>query len=61
MVDVSAAPPGTTIDRSPRRIRSLVSATEIDTRLLGMVGALVVIWVGFNIISGGSFLTARNL
>ena len=34
---------------------------EIDTRMLGMVGALVVIWVGFDIISGGTFLSARNL
>jgi D-xylose transport system permease protein len=34
---------------------------EIDTRLLGMVAALIVIWVGFDIISGGTFLSARNL
>ncbi|MBA3359982.1 MAG: sugar ABC transporter permease [Acidimicrobiia bacterium] len=34
---------------------------EIDTRLLGMVGALVVIWIGFHILSGGTFLTPRNL
>ena len=26
-----------------------------------MIGATVVIWIGFNILSGGSFLTARNL
>ena len=46
-------------------------ATEIDTRMLGMVAALLVIWVGFDIYSGmlrpnvglfgGSFLTPRNL
>ena len=30
-------------------------------RLLGMVVALAVIWVGFHILSGGDFLTARNL
>jgi len=41
-------------------------ATEIDTRLLGMVGALILIWVGFQIfgqlITGeGVFLTPRNL
>ncbi|MGO4851748.1 sugar ABC transporter permease [Phaeovulum sp. W22_SRMD_FR3] len=41
-------------------------ATEIDTRLLGMVGALVLIWVGFHfygaLVNGsGSFLTPRNL
>lgn len=34
---------------------------EVDTRLLGMIGALIVIWVGFNILSGGTFLTSRNL
>ncbi len=41
-------------------------ATEIDARLLGMIAALVVIWVGFHlygkIANGyGAFLTARNL
>jgi len=46
-------------------------ATEIDTRMIGMVAALLVIWVGFDIYSGilrpneglfgGSFLTPRNL
>jgi D-xylose transport system permease protein len=36
-------------------------ATEIDTRLLGMVGALMIIWIGFHILTGGLFLTPRNL
>lgn len=41
-------------------------ATEIDTRLLGMVGALALIWVGFHLygqlVNGfGAFLTPRNL
>src|SRR6187455_154978 len=43
------------------RVRSVVSATEIDLRLFGMVVALAVIWVGFDLLSGGDFLTARNL
>ena len=34
---------------------------EIDTRMLGMVGALAVIWIAFNVVSGGTFLSARNL
>jgi len=42
-------------------IKSLMRSAEIDTRLLGMILALIVIWVGFNILSGGTFLTARNL
>ncbi len=27
-------------------------ATEIDTRMLGMVGALLLIWLGFQIVGG---------
>ena len=44
-----------------RSWRSMVASTEIDTRLFGMVVALAVIWIGFHILSGGDFLTARNL
>lgn len=46
-------------------------ATEIDTRMLGMVGALLLIWAGFDLyghlfkpgdgLLGGQFITARNL
>ena len=41
-------------------------ATEIDARLLGMIAALLLIWVGFHlygqIVNGfGAFLTPRNL
>src|SRR6266496_934383 len=36
-------------------------ALEVDARLRGMLGALLLIWVGFNILSGGTFLSARNL
>ncbi|MGD2042743.1 MAG: sugar ABC transporter permease [Acidimicrobiia bacterium] len=39
----------------------MIRATEIDTRMLGMIGLLLVIWVGFNVMSGGTFLTPRNL
>ena len=53
-----ASPAGPTPQRT---LRSMLLSTEIDMRLLGMVGALAVIWVGFDIISGGTFLTARNL
>ena len=41
--------------------RRFITATELDTRLLGMVGALVLIWLVFNYFSGGLFLTPRNL
>jgi D-xylose transport system permease protein len=53
-------------------LKRLLRATEIDTRMIGMIVALMIIWVGFDIISGqirpgsgglfgGSFLTSRNL
>ena len=42
-------------------LQRFLIATELDTRLLGMVGALAIIWVGFHIFSGGLFLTPRNL
>ena len=38
-----------------------MASTEIDTRLLGMVVALIAIWIAFHILSDGDFLTARNL
>src|SRR5262249_50509775 len=36
-------------------------ATELDTRMLGMIGALIAIWIALHILSGGLFLTPRNL
>ena len=56
MSPAPAAAAGTAV----RRPSPLV-AMEIDTRMLGMVAALAVIWIGFHVLSGGSFLTARNL
>src|SRR5664279_344103 len=45
----------------PRSLRSLLFSMELDTRMLGMVALVAIIWVGFNVMSGGLFLTARNL
>ncbi|MFD1746645.1 sugar ABC transporter permease [Rhizobium helianthi] len=42
-------------------LKRFFQATEIDTRLLGMVLAMLVIWIGFHVMSGGLFLTSRNL
>jgi D-xylose transport system permease protein len=44
-----------------RRLADLFRATEIDPRLVGMLGALALIWIGVDILSGGAFLTPRNL
>ncbi|MBW8636087.1 sugar ABC transporter permease [Hoeflea sp. WL0058] len=46
-------------DLSP--IGRFFKATELDTRMLGMIGALLLIWILFDIFSGGLFLTPRNL
>jgi D-xylose transport system permease protein len=49
-------PPGS--ERTPR---ALFQSLELDTRLLGMLLALAIIWIGFQVASGGLFLTPRNL
>ncbi|WP_244543387.1 sugar ABC transporter permease [Bosea sp. CRIB-10] len=36
-------------------------AIEFDARMIGMIAALAAIWLGFNWLSGGAFLTPRNL
>ena len=52
-------------------VTRFLRATEIDSRMLGMIGALLIIWIGFDAVGGfirggegllgGSFLTPRNL
>ena len=42
-------------------IGQLLRATEVDTRMLGMIGALALIWILFHLFSDGRFMTARNL
>src|SRR6266545_6578487 len=44
-----------------QRVGGAAPSLEVDTRLLGMIAALAVIWIGFNVMSDGLFLTARNL
>lgn len=53
-------------DQNASIITRFLRATEIDTRLLGMIGALLLIWFGFHFYgaifgNGGFFLTPRNL
>ena len=42
-------------------VKRFLQATEIDPRMLGMIGALLLIWIGFHFMSNGLFLTPRNL
>ncbi len=52
---------GESQQQSSPGIGGLIRAMEVDTRLLGMVAALFVIWVVFDLWTGGRFLTPRNL
>ena len=52
---------GDRLRQLPESGRGLARAADVDTRLLGLLAALAIIWVGFNITTDGSFLTARNL
>ncbi len=61
MSTTEAPAPAPEAAEAPKPRLSLLRATEVDTRLLGMLGALLVIWIGFHIWSGGTFLTPRNL
>ena len=62
----SAAPSATSAAPNEPALRRLLRATEVDTRMIGMIGALALIWIGFNIITWvqtgeGLFLSPRNL
>lgn len=64
MSDIAANPVGS--DAGEGFLSRFLRQTEIDSRLLGMIGALALIWIGFHlyglIFNGyGAFLTARNL
>ncbi|RBO52634.1 sugar ABC transporter permease [Rhodovulum sp. BSW8] len=41
--------------------KSIFDSLELDTRLLGMIGAFVVLCLVFNLVTDGRFLTPRNI
>ncbi len=47
--------------RAGHGVAGLVRSMELDVRLLGMIVALAVIWVVLDLLTGGRFLTPRNL
>jgi D-xylose transport system permease protein len=72
MAEITSPAPQQTREGATGFLRGFVQATEIDTRLLGMVIALALVWLGFQFMSGdganpidrflsGVFLTPRNL
>ena len=62
MANVADAAQGQDVQVVPRPgLRGLLAQTEIDLRLFGMLAALAIILVGFNLISGGTFLRPVNM
>src|SRR6516225_10386719 len=72
MAEITSPSSVPTREQSVGFLRGFVQATELDTRLLGMVIALVLVWIAFQFLSGegvnpidrflsGVFLTPRNL
>jgi D-xylose transport system permease protein len=56
----NAAPSGQRpADKAPAR--SFLNQLELDLRLLGMVGAFILVCVVFNVLTDGRFLTPRNI
>ncbi len=41
--------------------KNIVQTLELDLRLLGMIGAFAVLCIGFDLVTGGRFLTPRNI
>lgn len=41
--------------------KSLIQTLDLDLRLLGMIGAFAVLCIGFDLFTGGRFLTPRNI
>ena len=59
MTEVAPAPAHPVQER--KRLGDHLREIEFDPRMIGMVAALAVIWLGFNWLSDGAFLTPRNL
>jgi D-xylose transport system permease protein len=45
----------------PAPKKNLFAQLELDTRLLGMIGAFVILCLGFHFVTDGRFLTSRNI
>lgn len=46
---------------APAARKNLIQLLELDLRLLGMIGAFAVLCIGFDLLTGGRFLTPRNI
>ncbi|MGX5735389.1 sugar ABC transporter permease [Bosea thiooxidans] len=59
MTEIAPAPASPAQER--RSLSNHLREIEFDPRMIGMVAALAVIWLGFNWLSDGAFLSSRNL
>ncbi len=57
----SAHDAGVDVNEPTRSRRGLLATLEVDTRLLGMIGAFLLIVLIFNVLTDGRFLTPRNI
>ena len=55
------APASTQTTAKPTPRRNFAQVLELDTRLLGMIGAFILMCIGFDLFTDGRFLTARNI
>ena len=46
---------------TPQTKRNIFQQLELDVRLLGMIGAFIILCIGFNLVTDGRFLTPRNI
>ena len=46
---------------TPQNKRNVFQQLELDVRLLGMIGAFIILCIGFNLVTDGRFLTPRNI
>ncbi len=46
---------------TPQTKRNFFQQLELDVRLLGMIGAFIILCIGFNLVTDGRFLTPRNI
>ena len=58
---VNTALPAASTAPQTRPFQRISTVIGIDTRLLGMVGILAALWIALNILTGGIFLSPRNL
>ena len=62
MTQTTGSTPDDTARQSEQSVlKRFARATEIDTRMLGMLGALFAIWIIFHLFSDFRYLTPRNL